>query len=479
MKHEHLCVFDLDGTFYPKESEITHQMRQKVIHALATINGISLQQARRAYMELPSKYPNPYIGLASLNMAGDYYQRLFTELPIESLMMPDEQLAGALFRLAHEADIYILSLAPTEYVKRMLCTLGVDGAVSNIISVSPKNGYCKEQVFSELRQTEHYKTYVSIGDDMDNDILSAKMHGFETYHVDFSDAAKDIYHIIYELTKRFTQTVVPSVMRVENISYCNEKCIICPYSKSTRKPGVMKQALFEKIVLEHAAIARIPKLIFPASIGEPLLDELFFDRVAFASSVYSSIAVFTNSTLLDDRAIRRYIDAGGTELMLTLHGYSREMHKYITKTDTYEMVRRNIEHAARVNIEQGKPITIYLDIYADESVACRNFIDEMIQFGVLVQRLDLSKTHNWGGEVNCFSQRSNSRFCRRIYEQFGVQYDGTVVPCCIDTEGRYKLGNVAQSSLTEIFSSANYNDLTQIEMRGQIRTNTLCAQCNI
>lgn len=479
MNHEHLCVFDLDGTFYPKESEITQQMRHKVICTLAKINNVSIQQAQWAYMMLPSKYPNPYDGLASLNMAGDVYQQLFNELPIETIIGYDERLVGAISKLAQEVDIYILSLAPMEYIKRMLRSLGIDAFVSRIISVSPQNDYAKDRAFFELRQTGHYKTFVSVGDDMANDILPAESHGFETYHVDFSNDTKDIYHVVEALIDRFKRIAVPPVMRVENISYCNEKCIICPYSGSTRKPGIMKQTLFEKLVLEHTSVAHNPKLIFPASIGEPLLDNLFFDRVAFARKVYSSIAVFTNSSLLDDRAFRHYIDAGGTELMLTLHGYNRAMHKFITKTDTYDTVRNNIKNAAKVNDELGHPIKIFLDIYADNSDECQNFVNEMTRFGVLVQRLDLSKIHNWGGKVNCFSQRIQPEFCSRIYKQFGVQYDGSVVPCCIDTNGDYKLGNADSSSLAEIFSSDQYKRLTQLEKLGLIRTNALCSQCNI
>lgn len=44
-------------------------------------------------------------------------------------------------------------------------------------------------------------------------------------------------------------------------------------------------------------------------------------------------------------------------------------------------------------------------------------------------------------------------FCHAVRHQFGVLCDGTVVPCCLDSEGILALGNLLESSLDEILQS--------------------------
>lgn len=45
------------------------------------------------------------------------------------------------------------------------------------------------------------------------------------------------------------------------------------------------------------------------------------------------------------------------------------------------------------------------------------------------------------------------RFCHGLRDQIGVLVDGTVVPCCLDSDGNIPLGNLFESSLDEILNS--------------------------
>ena len=48
---------------------------------------------------------------------------------------------------------------------------------------------------------------------------------------------------------------------------------------------------------------------------------------------------------------------------------------------------------------------------------------------------------------------TDSVFCYGLRDQFGVLVDGTVVPCCLDSDGNIPLGNVYQQPLAEILTS--------------------------
>ena len=479
MSKRFLCVFDLDGTFYPKESKITFELRKRVVDYIALRNSISITEAQNIYRKLPEKYPNPFDGLGSLNISGIEYQDIFETIETNMFVSEDFRLRKKLEKLNKLAVIVVVSLAPEKYIIQILKSLGIDGVVKQFYSVDDTSEYSKDKIFCLLSNEYGYDKMFSIGDSIENDLIPAQKYGFKTFDVNFDDEKKTIYHIIDLLYGDLVREQVPNIMRVENISFCNEKCIICPYESVKRSKGIMQDDLFKKIVVEHSLLAERPKLIFPASIGEPFMDKNFLDKLLFASNYYSDIAAFTNASLLTKENFLSYIKNGGTELMLTLHGFSKERYTYITKTDYYDVVRSNIERVAYLNYNSNKPIRLFLDVYADFSYECEQFVDKMKKLGVIAQRIAIENTHNWGGAVEGCSKKELSEHCIRIYEQFGIQFDGTVVPCCIDVSGKYILGNAKSQTIEEIFLSSQYNRLVELEKNGMIRKNELCTICNI
>lgn len=472
-------MFDLDGTLYPKESDITHEIRKRVVHLIASRNAISIEAAKDLYARLPLKYPNPYDGLASVNVTGTQYQEIYNSLDIDYFIARDERLVELFRLLSGLADIVFVSFAPQLYVKRMLKAFGIELFVQDVVSVSKSTSYSKELIFFALDRDHRYVDVVAIGDDEENDLVPARKAGFKTHYVDFGEVGLDIYSVINRVYDYVNDKHIPRTMRIENISSCNEKCTICPYGELKRKKGIMSDELYEKLVIEHSSSVDNPKLIFPASIGEPFLDGQFLDKISFARKYYCNIATFSNASVLSKDIFLRYIQCGGSELMLTLHGFTENMHAKITRSNLYRIVRTNIEDIAALNYSVGSPIKIYLDIYAEESVECLDYINMMVKLGVKAYRFDMEATHNWGGRVNGYSKRVVHNYCNRIYEQFGVQHNGNVVPCCTDVEGQYILGNANHQTLSQIFASKRYFDLVKAERRGTINDNPLCALCNV
>ena len=47
----------------------------------------------------------------------------------------------------------------------------------------------------------------------------------------------------------------------------------------------------------------------------------------------------------------------------------------------------------------------------------------------------------------------SDRFCHGLRDQIGILVDGTVVPCCLDSDGNIPLGNLFDSTLEEILNS--------------------------
>lgn len=72
--------------------------------------------------------------------------------------------------------------------------------------------------------------------------------------------------------------------------------------------------------------------------------------------------------------------------------------------------------------------------------------------------------------------RGERVFCYGLRDQFGILCDGTVVPCCLDSDGVIDLGNVFESDISDILVS----DRAKAMVRGfscRKATEDLCRRC--
>ena len=71
---------------------------------------------------------------------------------------------------------------------------------------------------------------------------------------------------------------------------------------------------------------------------------------------------------------------------------------------------------------------------------------------------------------------SESAFCYGLRDQIGILVDGTVVPCCLDSEGNIPLGNIFESSLEDILNSKRAKDLYE-GFSNRKAVEELCKRC--
>lgn len=276
-------------------------------------------------------------------------------------------------------------------------------------------------------------------------------------------------------------TNIPRTMRIEISNVCNERCSICPYMNMKRKKWYMDEAIFEKALQEHSKIFDA-NLLFPANVWEPLIDTRIYSFIYKAKSSYNykHIAMFSNATLLSKDNFDLLVTSWLTELMLTLHGLKEDNFKNITWFNDYPTVRNNIINAMRANKEKNMPVKIFLDIYSEYPVDEVNK-DEIVHVAnecwVKLSILQMKDTHTWWWKINAVRKRSI--WCKRIYDQFWVLWNWDIVPCCIDVEWDYLLGNIQEKTLQEIFSDTSYLKLITLEKDKKISDLKLCEYCTI
>lgn len=74
------------------------------------------------------------------------------------------------------------------------------------------------------------------------------------------------------------------------------------------------------------------------------------------------------------------------------------------------------------------------------------------------------------------AEKRERGFCHGITQQIGILADGSVVPCCLDSEGDITLGNIFDKELSEILSSERAARMREGFARG-VLSEELCQSC--
>ena len=72
--------------------------------------------------------------------------------------------------------------------------------------------------------------------------------------------------------------------------------------------------------------------------------------------------------------------------------------------------------------------------------------------------------------------QGDSVFCYGLRDHFGILSDGTVVPCCLDSDGEINLGNIFESDIEDILSSKRATAIVK-GFDGRNPSEELCRRC--
>lgn len=262
---------------------------------------------------------------------------------------------------------------------------------------------------------------------------------------------------------------------VEITNICNMNCSFCHgHSRSSRQ---MTEAEYARVLQQ---LSGKTQYIYHHLMGEPLVHPLLprFIQMACAAGFHPMLT--TNGTLLD-RCGDALLIKGLHKVNISLHSFEEgqeNAHKsYILKVaDFAEKAHRN-----------GTIISLRL---------WNNGFDEGrndTTLSLLQENLPGHWTENtrgyrirdklfleWGERFTWPDKNAPDNgdcvFCHGLGDHFGILSDGTVVPCCLDSDGVINLGNVFSQELSDILSSPRAKAI-QEGFRQRKAAEDLCRRC--
>lgn len=270
-------------------------------------------------------------------------------------------------------------------------------------------------------------------------------------------------------------SIFPEVLTIETTNICNAFCIFCPHSKMKRKQTIMTSSLYEKIINEAKQLG--VKEIVLSFFGEPFCDRNIINRIKFAKQNGLKVTIYTNAILLDEHTSQEIIDNKLDKIFISLDSYSSEHYKKIRLVGKYDEVVKNVNDLIELKKKNNSllPIVEIGMIILDkkDKQGIQTFMDQWKHADNVVVR----QPHEW---INKGTDIKNKLPCYPLWNDFYILCDGRVVPCCMDYDGTYILGDTNRQTLDEIWkTSQQLKQLRKHHLENTTDSLDLCKNCTV
>jgi radical SAM protein with 4Fe4S-binding SPASM domain len=269
------------------------------------------------------------------------------------------------------------------------------------------------------------------------------------------------------------------------------KCVMCPRTgHMSRKKGYMDFELFRKAIDELALCNpdfSDRNVLWLHHFGESLLHPEFAAFIQYASGAKIRTGLSINPIMLTDRVRGSLLETNPDILYISLDGHDNKSFSEIRgMRDAYDISKERLLTFLGEKTARGVKTIIILS---------------MIDFALNRQSIELTK-HSWekvpgidsvlikgytswdgsvarinelAGNTGESGDRSAVR-CTIPWDTMTITWDGDVVPCCFDFNKKYILGNIARSTLSEIWKDGPIERLRNEFILNNVQ-NTLCRNC--
>lgn len=262
---------------------------------------------------------------------------------------------------------------------------------------------------------------------------------------------------------------------IEITNICNLNCSFC--SKGNKKAKNMSLAEFTK-VLEK--IKDYTDYIYLHVKGEPLLHKDIIKMINLAEKYRLKVNITTNGTLFNDLAKELGKCCNLNKINFSLHSENN-------KENYLEDIFTNIKYLNENTTVIYRLWTLKDNELDEKSAKIVEKIKEYYQLSPeIVEKLKKEKNIKISSTIyvdkdNEFvwpeiSTYQSNGYCYALKTQIAILSDGTVVPCCLDSDGIINLGNIFENDMSEIISSSRYRDLLQ-SFKSKKPCEALCKSC--
>lgn len=281
-----------------------------------------------------------------------------------------------------------------------------------------------------------------------------------------------------------------SKVHVEISSICNLQCSFCP--EVIREKKLIEPSLFRRIIEQ---VAPLTEQVALHLMGDPLVHPKISELVETCAEFGAKIFLVTNGTLLREKSADLLLHPAFRQVNFSLHSFpdnfpDKDPGEYLEKifrwterafverpdlyinfrlwnlADTKGFGEKNRDILRRIEERFGMELmssVSAVDVTQQKSFKVSNRLYLHFDTEFTWPALELPVL---GLEGTCYGLSSH----------FGILVDGTVVPCCLDKEGKIPLGNVMHAPISDILGSPRAQAMLK-GFRERRLVEELCKRC--
>ena len=256
-----------------------------------------------------------------------------------------------------------------------------------------------------------------------------------------------------------------SKINIEISNICNLQCTFCP--EVIREKKLMSLDLFKKVIQQAAPLTEQVCLHL---MGEPLLHPKFFEIIQACEAEKTQIFLVTNGLLLKEKHFSELIKPVFRQINFSTHSFfnnfpEKNPDEYLNQIFKFTEMAFKENPNLYINYRLWNLTNPLGEVSAENKTILKKITD---RFQVdLPTLINVKKTKSIR-VLNRLYLHFDTEFiwpnldlpiigesgtCYGLSSHFGILADGTVVPCCLDKEGKIPLGNLNDNDLNSILNS--------------------------
>jgi radical SAM protein with 4Fe4S-binding SPASM domain len=284
---------------------------------------------------------------------------------------------------------------------------------------------------------------------------------------------------------------LPRNLHIEGTNVCNASCVFCAYPQMQRPKLEMPMTDFRRIVDEYVAMGGRGVSLTPI-VGDPFVDRRLFERLDYLASKpeLRGFYFYTNAILMRPQLHSRILEYDARlHIHVSLGGFDRETYREMMGVDQFEIVRRNLRAFIEAKLDSGSEVGLTFHLRCPDAALAGDFWEECLEWqeAGLVRLLGTRAFDSWAGKVGSaelaeaglrrMARPYKRGACQLLFFKPVVLADGRVNACaCRDVEAELIVGDLTESSLSEVWRGGRIAELIERHERGDFPD--VCRRCS-
>ena len=261
---------------------------------------------------------------------------------------------------------------------------------------------------------------------------------------------------------------------VEITNICNLNCSFCSVDNREKRELTLQE--FDKILNK---IKKYTNSIYLHVKGEPLLHSKFDEILDITRKYNIKVRITTNGILLNKRLniLQKYDNI--RQINISLH-CEQNIKDYFEKVfESADILSKNIPIVYRIWLLDNFNLDVLSTKIVDKIIKHYNldnsFFDKVLNTKniKIKDNIYLDKDNEFIWPTNINENNENYGTCLGTRNHVAILSNGDVVPCCLDSKGILKLGNIFNEEFDNILNS----DLFKLINDGFKKNKLTCKLC--